>query len=98
MINMLSARTQTTILAKVKAHANKEGNEQADKLANLGTMIPHRHSLHSYEKAYSTPYYFHRDCWHSMDQTLDKGPIRHLQPYLIKYNKTEYLDLLAHNY
>ena len=58
---MLSKRTQTTIITKVKAHTNIEGNEHADKLANSGTKLPHRTSLHPYEKAHSTPYYLHKD-------------------------------------
>ena len=33
-----------------------------------------------------------------MDQTPDKRPIRHLQPYLIKYDKKHSLDNLFHNF
>jgi hypothetical protein len=98
MINMLSLRTQPTVIAKVKEHSNINGNDQVDKLAKLGLTLPHRTPLHPYEHAHSTPYYFHRDTWFSMDQTPDKGPIRHLQSYLIKYDRTESLDCIAHNF
>jgi ribonuclease HI len=48
MITMLPKKTQTTIIVEVKMHANIEGNEHADKLANLGTQLPHWTPLHSY--------------------------------------------------
>lgn len=98
MITMLSLRTQHTIIAKVKAHSNIDANEQANKFANLRTKLFHRTPLHPYEKAHSTPYYFHRDYWPSMDQTLDKIPIRHLQSYLIKYDCTHSLDSIVHKF
>jgi hypothetical protein len=97
MITMFSERTQTTIIAKVKVHANFEGNERVDKLANLGTKLPHKTPLHSYEKAHSTPYYFHKDWYYSMDQTPNKGPIWHLQRYLIKYDKKCSPEYITHN-
>jgi hypothetical protein len=33
-----------------------------------------------------------------MDQTPDKGPIRHLQSYLIKYDRTESLNRITRNF
>jgi hypothetical protein len=39
MINMLSLRTQPIVIAKVKAHSNIEGNEQANKLVKLGITL-----------------------------------------------------------
>jgi hypothetical protein len=98
MINMLSLRIQPTVIVKVKAHSNIEGNEQADKLAKIGVALSHWTPLHPYEHAHSTPYYFHRDTWFSMDQTPNKGPIRHPQSYLIKYDCIESLDCIARNF
>jgi ribonuclease HI len=98
MIAMLSQRTQPTTITKVKAHANIDGNEKADKLAKDGNKLPDKSPIHPYEKAHPTPYYFHRDEWSSMDQTPDKGPIRHLKPYLQKYEKEYSLQEFAWNF
>ena len=39
---MLQSHTKITTLHKVKAHANINGNEQADTLATLGCKLDHR--------------------------------------------------------
>ena len=95
---MLIQRTHPTILAKVKSHAHIIGNDHADKLAKIGNTLPHQQPLHPYEKAHSTPYFFHMDEWSSMEQIPDKGLIRHLKPYLFKYDKEHYLKLIAQNF
>ena len=38
---MLQSHTQITTLHKVRAHANIDGNEQADKLAKQGCEFDH---------------------------------------------------------
>jgi hypothetical protein len=102
MIEMLTQRIQTTIITKIKAHANIVGNESlnesADALAKLGNKLPHRSPLYPYEKAHSIPYYVYKDHWPSMDETPDKGPISHLQSYLLKYDMQHSLEYIARNF
>jgi hypothetical protein len=98
MVHMLSLRTQTTLIAKVKAHVNIQGNESADKLAKQGTKLPHRLPQSPHEHAYSTPYHLHKDTWPDMDQTPYKGPISHLLPYITQHDKTHNLELVAQNF
>jgi hypothetical protein len=98
MVHMLSLRTQPTLIAKVKAHANIHGNESADKLAKQGTKLPHRLPQAPHEHAYSTPYHLHKGTWPGMDQTPYKGPIRHLLPYITQYDKMHNLELIAQNF
>ena len=50
--------TQPTILYKVQAHANIEGNEKADKLAKEGRDKEHTDAINPYKFAHSTPYYY----------------------------------------
>ena len=92
---MLQTRTQTTTLHKVKARANISGNEQADKLAKLGCTLHHTNAVETYEHAHPTPYYLHKNWWHSMQATPYKGPIRHLQQYIIKHDKKRNLTIMA---
>ena len=102
MIEMLIQWIQTTIITKIKAHANivknESLNESADALAKLGNKLPHRSPLYPYEKAHSTPYYFHKDHWPSMDETPNKGPISYLQLYLLKYDMQHSLEYIAWNF
>ena len=67
MITMMQARIQPLILYKVRAHAHIDGNEQADQLAKAGKSKPHRGPIYPYENGHSTPYYLHKDEWHSME-------------------------------
>jgi ribonuclease HI len=67
MIEMLTQRTQPTIITKVKAHANITGNEHVDKLAKDRNKLLDKSPVHPYEKAHPTPYYFHRNNWPSME-------------------------------
>ena len=92
---MLTPRTQSSTLVKIKAHAHIYGNESADKLAKKRTKLPHHLPRSLHEHAYPTPYHLHKDIWPGMDQAPYKGPIRHLQPYLIQYDKDHNLDLLT---
>jgi ribonuclease HI len=98
MIHMLSQRIQSTIITKIKAHANIAGNKHADKLAKDGNKLPDRSPLHPYEKAHPIPYYFHRNHWPSMEETPEKGPIRHLQPYLQKHENKYSLKYIAQHF
>jgi phage portal protein BeeE len=98
VIEMLIQRTQPTIITKVRAHTNIAGNEYTDKLAKDGNKLPDKSPIHPYERAHPTPYYFHKDNWPSMDQTPNKGPIHHLQPYLQKYEKEHSFKTLLENF
>ena len=87
MIKMLQSRTQTTTLHKAKAHMIINDNEQVDTLAKLGCQLDHRDAITTYEHANPTPYYIQKDWWHSMQETPNKGPIRHLGKYVLKHDK-----------
>ena len=54
MVKMLQSHTQTITLHKVKAHANINGNKQADALANWGHELDYRDATTRYEHAHST--------------------------------------------
>jgi ribonuclease HI len=95
IVTMLQSRTQTTTLHKVKAHTNISGNEQADKLAKMGCDLSHRDAIAPYEHAHPTPYYLQKGWWHSMQETPDKGPIRHLGKYILKHDQQHNLALIA---
>jgi hypothetical protein len=81
MIKMLISRTQTTTLHKIKAHTNIGENDQADALAKQGHELDHRDAVVPYEHAHPTPYYLQKYWWHSVQETPDKGPIRHLSKH-----------------
>ena len=66
MTTMLQSCTQITTLHKVQAHANINGNEQGDTLAKLRCELDHRDAAMPHEHARYTPYYLHKDSWHSM--------------------------------
>ena len=92
---MLQTRTHITTLHKVKAHMNISGNEQADKLAKMGCELDYRDAINTYEHAHPTPYHLQKDWWHSMQETPNKGPIRHLGKYILKYDKIHNLAIIA---
>jgi hypothetical protein len=75
---MLQQRTLQTTLAKVKAHANINGDNTANHLAKQGKNKAHLTPTEPHEFAHSTPYYLHRDTWIGMASTPHNGPIRHL--------------------
>jgi hypothetical protein len=54
-----------------------------------------RDAVAPYEHAHPTPYYLQKGWWHSMHETPDKGPIRHLGRYIVKYDKKHNLALIA---
>lgn len=60
MVELLQQRTQPTSLHKVRAHANIQGNEQADTLAKAGRAKEHRNAEFPHEFAHSTPYFFQK--------------------------------------
>ena len=95
MIKMLQSHKQTTTLHKVKARKKINGNEQVDTLAKLGCELDHKDVVATYEHAHPTPYYLQKDWWHSMQETPNKGPIRHLGKYILKYDKRHNLEIIA---
>ena len=74
IVELLQQRTQLTMLYKVRAHANIEGNEKEDKLANIGQEKGHYDAIHRHKFAHSTLYYYQRDWSHSMLETPNKAP------------------------
>ena len=49
----------------------------------------------SHEHAHPTPYYLQKDWWHLMQETPDKGPIRHLGEHILEYDKNHNLEVIA---
>jgi hypothetical protein len=92
---MLQSRTQTTTLHKFQAHTNISGNEQANKLAKMRCELDHRDAIATYEHAHPTPYYLQKDWWHSMQETPNKGPIRHRGKYILKYDKKHNIAIIV---
>ena len=95
IVEILQQRTQPTTLYKVRAQANIVGNERADKLAKEGREKGHTGAMNPHKFAHSTPYYYQKDWWHSMDETPDKGPIRFLEKHIIKHDKKYNLEIIA---
>ena len=95
IVELLQQRTQTTTLHKVRAHTNIIGNEKVDELAKEGRDKEHTNAINPHEFAHSTPYYYQKDWWHSMDETPDKGPIRFLNKHIIKRDRQYNLETLA---
>jgi hypothetical protein len=91
-------RTQPLFLRKVQAHFNIFGNDKVDELAKAGNDLSHRPPISDYEHAHSTPYYLHKNWWHSMTQTPYKGPVQHLQAYIDKCDRTYNLEILANSF
>ena len=87
--------TQISTLHKMKAHTNINGNEQAHARAKQGRELDHIDAATPYEHTHPTPYYFQKGWWHSMQETLDKGPIRHLGKHILKYDKKHNLAIIA---
>jgi hypothetical protein len=98
IVSLMQNRTQLLFLHKVRAHFNIYGNDKADALAKASNGLSHRLPLSDYEHAHSTPYYLHKDWWHSMMQTPYKGPIRHLQAYIDKCDRKFNLETLANSF
>ena len=61
IVELLQQRTQPTTLYKVQAHANIEGNEKVDKLAQKGREKEHNDAINPRKFAHSTPYYYQKD-------------------------------------
>ena len=96
IVTQLQRRIQPLTIYKVRAHSRIQGNEIANELAKNGRHLIHSPPSLRYEHAHSTPYYLHKDEWKgNMARTPYKGPIRHLQRYLIKHTNETYLKDLA---
>ena len=96
IVELLQQRIQPATLYKVQVHANFEGNEKADKLAKEGRKKEYIDAISPHEIAHSTPYYYQKDWWHSMDETSDKGPIQFLEKHrFIKHDRKYNLEVIA---
>ena len=95
IVDLLQQRVQPTTLFTVRAHANIEGNEKADELVKEGRDKEHIDAINPHEFTQSTPYYYQKDWWHSMDETSDKGSIRLLEKHIIKYDRKHNLEVIA---
>ena len=95
IVELLQQITQSTIQYKIRAHANIKGNEKVDKLAKLGCEKGHYNAVNPHEFAHFTPYFYQKDSWHSMLETPDKGPIRFLKKYIIKYDRRNNLETIS---
>jgi hypothetical protein len=95
MVKILQKRTQPITLCKVRAHVNTDGNEKIDKLAKDGLELEHRIVTHSYEHAHTTPYYYQKDVWASMEDVPDKSPVRFLEKQIKKYDRETNLAIMA---
>ena len=99
MVEMLQKRTNILTIYKVKAHSNITINDKADELAKARYEEEHRLSIFLNEDAHSKSYFLHKDFWlGNMSRTPYKGPIRHLQKYLIKYNNMFLLEYLKEKF
>ena len=98
MVDMLQQRTQITSLLKVRAHSKIHGNEIANELAKAGRRYVHTLSIFPHEHAHSTPYFLPKKIWKErMARYPYKGPIRHLQRYIIKYTHEYHLQQTTTN-
>ena len=52
-----------------------------------GAKLHQRYAATPYEHVHPTPYYLQKDWSHSMQETPNKGPIRHLKKHILKYDK-----------
>ena len=95
IVELLQQRTQSTTLYKVQAYANIEGNEKTDELAKEGREKEHSNAINPHKFAHSTPYYYQKDWWHSMDETTIKGLIRFLEKHIIKHDRKYNLEVIA---
>ena len=94
MTKMLLSHTQITTLHKLKAHINISGNEHAYALAKQGCEVEHIIATTPLEHACLPPYYFRKDWWHFVEETPDKGPIRHLATHIVKHDKGHQLAII----
>lgn len=98
MVDLLNQRTQTTTIHKVRVHANITSNEAADALAKSGREKDHHNAILLHEFAHSTPYFFQKIDWPSMEEVPDKGPIRSLKKYIIKHDLETNLKTLTEKF
>ena len=95
IVELLQQWTQPTILYKIRAHANIEGNQKADKSTKEGRKKKHIDAINPHKFAHSTPYYYQKDWRHFMDETLDKGPIQFFGKHIIKHDRKYNLEIIA---
>ena len=95
IVTLLQQQTQPTSLYKVRVHANIESNEQAHQLAKDGRDKDHQDANNPHKFAHSTPYYYQKDWWHSMEETPNKGPIRFLDKHFMYHDKRTKLEKIA---
>ena len=92
---MLERRSQPTIMYKIRAQANIKSNEKADKIVKKGREKGHYDAINLHKFAHATPYYYQKDWWHSMLETLDKGSIRFPEKHIIKHDRKNNLEVVA---
>ena len=95
IVELSQQRIQPTTLQKVRAHANIESNKKIDELTKEGREKEHTDAINPHEFAHSTPYYYQKDWWHSMDGTPNKGSIRFLEKCIIKHDRKYNLEVIA---
>ena len=95
IVELLQQRTQSSTLYKVQAHANIERNEKAEELAKEGREKEHIDAINPHEFAHCIPYYYQKDWWQCMDETLNKGPIRFLEKHIIKHDRKYNIEIIA---
>ena len=72
-----------------------EGNKKAKRPSKIGQEKGHYDAISPHEFAHSTPYFYQKDWWHSMIETLDKGHIRFLEKHIIKFDDENTLEVIA---
>ena len=95
MVEMLKTRTKPTTFHKVKTHINIDGNEQADKLANIGAWNIYSVAIKPHEFAHTTPFYDQKDMWPGPTKRPDKGPVRCLRTYIKKHDRENNLEIMS---
>ena len=95
LVKLLQQRTQLTTLYKVRVHTIIESNKKVDELAKEGRKKEHIDAINPHEFVHSTPYYYQKDWWHSIDEIPDKGPIRFFEKHIIKHDRKYNLEVIA---
>ena len=99
MVDMLQQYTQITSLHKVKAQSKIQGNEIVNELAKAERRYAHTLPIFLHQHAHSTPYFLQKKIWKGrMAKIPYKGPIRHLQRYIIKYTHEYHLEQASTNF
>lgn len=91
----MKSHIQPITFHKVKAHTKNNGNKQAYVVTKWGRNLDHRDATTPYRHAYPTPYFLQKYWWHSMQETPNKGHIRHLRKHVLNYDKRHNLEAIA---